>query len=341
MKNRKIQVLETGKVSCNIVEENITISNDNEVIINNKYSQISPGTELACIAGLEDWFKAPAVLGYTSIGEVMETGKNVHHVKKGDWVYSFGPHAEFFKIDINDRWHGICVKIPEGIKPEWASFTHMADIAITSLRVSDIQLGDYVMVTGAGPIGIMAAQLAQLQGANTIITDINPKRLELAKQCGIEHTLINIENTLSEEIKRITNGAGISCLIEASGMPQVINNSIKLIAQNGEMILLGTPRAEFNTNITPFLQHVHLWSHGSIKLKGALEFIFPTHTTEFNKHSKEKNAKTNLDLIHKQKLIVKPLHTHTFKPEEAEIAYTGLQHKKDEFIGVVFNWTKK
>ena len=58
----------------------------------------------------------------------------------------------------------ICLKVPEALPLEWAPFTRMAIIAMTSLRISDIELGDWVGVLGLGTVGNFAAQLAGLQG---------------------------------------------------------------------------------------------------------------------------------------------------------------------------------
>jgi threonine dehydrogenase-like Zn-dependent dehydrogenase len=87
------------------------------------------------------------------------------------------------------------------------------------------------------------------------------------------------------------------------------------------------------------LQKIHLfWP--SITVKGALEFIFPTHQIEFCKHSKERNSAINLQLIHDGRIIIEPFYTHQLKPEQCAEAYQGLREKKDEYIGVVFDWTK-
>jgi len=73
-------------------------------------------------------------------------------------------------------------------------------------------------------------------------------------------------------------------------------------------------------------------------MKGALEWRYPTFKDEFVKHSIERNSEIIMHLILDEKLIVKPLFTHEFTPETAKQAYDGLLNKKDEFIGVVFNW---
>ncbi|MBL7110957.1 MAG: zinc-binding dehydrogenase [Bacteroidales bacterium] len=337
MKYRKLLVPEIGKVTMVEEEWNGKISGPNDVIIRNHFSHISAGSELAAIDGLESWFNIPGTPGYTAVGEVLEIGEDVDHVIPGDLVYTYGPHAEMYKIDATDRWHGVCVKLPEGVRSDHASFTHMAGIAMTAIRNSNIELGDDVAVTGMGAIGILAAQLAQLQGARVIATDPEPTRREMAKQCGIMHVLDPILPDLKDQIMSMTNEQGVSTLIDASGMSKVIEQSIDFVALYGEVILLGTPRSPYETNLTGVLQHFHLLPH-CLTMKGALEFIFPTHQMEFLKHSIERNASVILGLIKSGKLLIGPIHSHTMKPSDAQAAYDGLRNKKNEFIGVVFDW---
>jgi threonine dehydrogenase-like Zn-dependent dehydrogenase len=222
LKNKKVIVNAPWEIST--VEENISlqIEGPNEVIIKNKVSHISAGTELACIAGLESWFEIPATPGYTAVGEIIDKGDLVSNFEIGDLVYTFGPHARYFKIDITDRWHGICVRVPDGLNPDLASFTHMGGIAITALRASNIELGDLVVVSGLGTIGNLAAQFAQLQGATVVGTDINEERIQIAKRCGIRQTINVAEKDLSAELLALTGREKADCWIDASGQPAVI-----------------------------------------------------------------------------------------------------------------------
>jgi len=337
---KKIVVSKPGKISVEEVNYDLSIEDAHDLIIENIYSHISAGTELACLDGLEDWFKMPATPGYTSIGRVVEKGKGIDHVGINDLVYTFGPHAAYFKINTNDRWHGICVKLPENINLTHAAFTHMAGIAISALRKSKIELGDWVAVSGLGAIGNMVAQLTQLQGANVIAFDMNDQRLALAQQCNIQHVHNSKSNEIKDTIVKISGQSGVSTFIDATGVPAVIEKAASCITLYGELILLGSPRAEYKTNLTSFLQKIHLWSEGAIEVKGALEFTYPTHQQEFIKHSIERNSKIILQLIAENKLIIAPLVSHTLSINDVERAYNGLRNQPETFTGVVFNWEK-
>lgn len=334
--NKKVFVTAPWEVS--VVEEEITLSidNPNAVIVRNRYSHISAGTELACIAGLEGWFVIPATPGYTAVGEIIDKGESVSGFEVGDLVYTFGPHSKYFKIDITDRWHGVCVRVPDGLSPDIASFTHMGGIAITAIRASTIELGDLVVVSGLGTIGNLAAQFAQLQGANVVAIDINKARIDIAGKCNIHACIHNLGKVLVEEMLALTGKQKAYCWIDASGQPAVIEDAFNHIEPNGELILLGSPRAAYETNLTNTLQKIHLLDN--ISVKGALEFLYPTHQNDFNKHAIERNSAIIMELMKNGKLLIEPLFTHLIKPEDAASAYAGLRDKPDEYVGVVIKW---
>lgn len=337
MKIRKLHVNEPQHVILLEDEFDTTDLKQNEIIVKTHYSHISAGSELACLAGTEDWFPIPGTPGYTTIAEVVEKGSGISHVNVGDLVYTYGNHSGYFRLEYGDRWHGVCVRLPDGINPEFAAFTHMATIALTAIRKSEIELGDFVLVTGLGAIGNLASQLAQLQGATVISTDIDEHRIELARKSGIQYVVNSKKENLSDRIKEITNDQLVSTYIDATGNSLVINESLAHVRLFGEAILLGSPRAPYETDLTKTLQYFHLLPH-CLTLKGALEFSYPTHENEFLKHSIERNATIVLNLINEGKLNIAPIYSHKLSPQEAQKAYDGLKNHPDEFIGVVFDW---
>lgn len=335
MENKRIIFESANVVKTSILDEKFEIGAC-EVLIKNKFSLISPGTELACLSGKESWFELPNTPGYIGCGEVLEKGEEVDHLNVGDVVFTYGPHSEHYKIDTTDRYGGMCIKVPDGLEHEIVPFTRTASIAITAIRNSNIELGDWVVVTGLGIVGNFAAQLAQLQGARVIGIDINESRLDLAKKSGIKYTVNSKQNTWIEEVKSITNGVGVSTLIDATGLPQVITQSLETVALYGEAILLGSPRAPFETNITDIYNKVHLPNF--VDMKGALEWRFPSFKNEFVKHSLERNSEIIMDLLKQDVLKTEALYTHKIKPEQAAEAYKGLMEEPDSYIGVIIDW---
>ncbi|NJK85608.1 MAG: zinc-binding alcohol dehydrogenase [Bacteroidales bacterium] len=327
IESRKIVFTKNHDITLEKEVKELTIQNGNEVIIKNHCTHISLGTEMACLAGLESWFPLPGTPGYTSIGEVIEIGSDVSGIKAGDLVYTMGPHSGYFKIHSGDRWSGLCVKVPEKLSPELASFTHMAGIAMTSIRKSQIEIGDYVLVAGLGAIGNLAAQLAVLQGAKVIAVDLEEKRLDIARKCNIPLCINSSEENIIGKIKELTGGKGINTFIDATGMSSVINRYGETLATNGEIILLGSPRSPFETNLTAFLKYFHYLPYLA-SLKGALEFAYPTYENDFVKHSIERNSKIIMDLFLNKKLILNGIYSHKITPEEAPDVYRKLNSNK-------------
>ncbi len=339
MKNTSILFTEPDRIELSQVESDFLPLGAHEVLAQTRYSLISAGTELACLSGVEAWFSFPQTPGYASISEVIAVGDKVSDTAPGDIVYSMGGHCQYQRIDTaNPR--ALCVKAPAGMDLKQAVFTRMICVAFTALRISTIELGDFVAVTGLGLVGNFAAQLAQLQGGTAIGLDLSPRRAQLARDCGISHTLLLDPATVAEDVAEITGGAGVATLIEATGNPRALPGALPLVGRYGEVILLGTPRGTYKSNLTEVLRHVHLDGLGNVTFKGAHEWRYPVPRDPFVKHSIQRNAELALDMIGTGALKVAPLHSHTLPPTQAQEAYDGLKHKKDDYIGVVFDWTQ-
>jgi|SRR5690625_4075428 len=333
LQNEKVVFVEPWKVDMQYERFESKLQ-ANEVLVKKIYSLVSPGTELACLSGDEDWFKMPDVPGYSSVSEVIEIGSDIKAFNVGDTVFHYGNHAKY-EITTTD---GIFIKVPKGLNLKWVPFTRMATIAMTSLRVSKIELGDDVSVTGLGMVGNMATQLARLQGARVIGLDVSENRLELARQCGLYKGINSGSTDPKEEILELTDGAGVSTAIEATGIPQVAVESLTWIKKFGEIILLGTPRGEHHADITDVLRRCHILGLGSITFKGAHEWRYSITPNEFSKHSLYRNSQIVFKLLMDNMLIVDPLISHVIKPEEAQSAYDGLRFDKDNYNAVLFNW---
>ena len=338
MKNTRIIFSAPNRIEVQSAVEALAPLGAHDLLIQTHYSLISAGTELACLSGVEAWFPFPGSPGYASVGEVVDVGGQVTDFALGDMVYSMGKHAQYQRLDTADP-RALCVKAPADMDLAQAVFTRMVCVAFTALRVSTIELGDYVGVTGLGLVGNFAAQLAGLQGGRVIGLDLSGRRVELARECGVAQALVLNPATVMEDVAAITRGAGVTSLIEASGNPRALPPALPLVGRYGEVILLGTPRGAYESDLTEILRHVHLDGLGNVTFKGAHEWRYPVPPDPFVKHSIARNAELALELIRSGKLQVAPLHSHTLPPEQAQQAYNGLKHQKDDYIGVVFDWT--
>ena len=338
MNNTK--VVFTGAWTVDTVKETVERQplGPRHVLVKKLYTLVSPGTELACLSGAESWFKLPGVPGYAAVSQIVEKGAEVDGFEQGDIVFHYGKHTLYETVSIDAM--GVFVKAPAGLELPLVPFARMATVAITGVRVASIELGDRVAVTGLGLVGNLAAQLAGLQGASVIGVDLSPSRRELAAACGVRIVLDGGAGA-AEEIVRQTEGQGVSTLIEATGIPQVVLDSLPAVGKFGELVLLGSPRGEHQADVTDLLNYSHLFHRGVVTFKGAHEWRYPSKPETFVKHSLERNAYIIFDLMLQGKLRMQPLVSHILPPSAAAEAYAGLRTKKDEYYGVIFDWTSE
>jgi threonine 3-dehydrogenase len=106
-------------------------------------------------------------------------------------------------------------------------------------------LGEDVLVTGAGPIGIMAAVVAQFAGArHTVITDVNPRRLELARKAGIPVAVDTRTTPLKDVQQQLNMHEGFDVGLEMSGSPAAFREMLANMCHGGKIAMLGIPSAE-------------------------------------------------------------------------------------------------
>lgn len=305
------------------------------VRIRNRCTAVSPGTELACLAGLESsWFKFPSVPGYCAAGTIEAVADGVTGWKVGDNVLHYGGHR-LWQTAVPGR--DFMCHIPADVPLEQAPFARMATIAMTALRQSEIELGDEVAVTGLGLIGNLAAQLATLQGAHVSAFDIDRSRTELAGGCGIANAYTGGMAQQGDGARKANGGRGYSALIEATGRAATVVEALPLMAKRGEVLLLGTPRASHGCDLSAVLRAFHLADHALV-LKPAHEWIRPVEEDPFAKHSFARDSRIALDLIASGRLRIAPLITHRLRPDQAPAAYRELAAGRPGFAGVVINW---
>ena len=305
-----------------------------ELLVETQYSLISTGTELACLSGGEGWFKMPAVPGYCCVSKVLEAGDGMEEFRPGEIVFHYGMHTRY-QLTHRDPYN-LIVKVPAGMDIRNIPMVRMATIAFTSIRVSDIQLGDVVLVSGLGLVGNMAAQLAKLSGAVVIGVDPAEHRRELAVRTGIDAAVAPDE--AEETVKELTGGRGCNTVIEATGIPACGETCLKYVGYHGEIIFLGTPRGGYQTELAGVLRYSHLDDRGSVTFKGAHEWRLPLERDRFVKHSIERNTYICFDLIRKGLLHTGELVSHVVSPAEAVNVYSAVHKDRNAYLGVIIDW---
>ena len=213
----------------------------------------------------------------------------------------------------------------------------MAGIAITSLQASEVSLNDWVAVFGLGVVGNLAAQLFQLSGARVIGIDPVPFRRRLAQEVGIEHTVGGSAGEVARYVGELCGPDGASITVEAVGHSQVAEQAAELTAPYGELILVGTQRADYQSDLTHMLRQIH-WKW--LDVKGAQVWRIPSHPVRGVKHSSYGNALLIFELIRSGRLQIDELISHRLGPGEIADAYELLLNNKDTCSGVVIDWTR-
>ena len=213
----------------------------------------------------------PMAVGHEFVGEIVSVGANVRDFFPGQTVSAeghvicghcrnclagrrhlcahtvgigvnrAGAFAEFISVPQTNVW----VHAP-GIDPEVASIFDPFGNAVHTALSFDL-LGEDVLVTGAGPIGIMGAAVARHAGARyVVITDVNPTRLELARKMGVTLAVNPKEKSLKEVQKHLGMTEGFDVGLEMSGNPGAFRDMIANMAHGGKIAMLGIPGEEMS-----------------------------------------------------------------------------------------------
>lgn len=178
----------------------------------------------------------PLPLGYCNAGRVIAVGGGVTEFKVGDRVASNGSHAEFVCVPKN-----LVAKVPDNVTDEEASFTVIGSIGLQGIRLLNPQLGETIVVTGLGLIGLIAAQLLKANGCRVIGIDFDEEKVELARSKGI----IAINPAKGTDpvkfVQEETNLHGADgVLITASAKTdEVIHQAAEMSRKRGRIVLVG------------------------------------------------------------------------------------------------------
>lgn len=208
--------------------------------------------------------KPPLIIGHEIAGEVIAVGDGVKRVKVGDYVSAEShipcqicyqcrtnrmhvcKNTKIIGVDI-DGGFAEYVKLPEivvwkndpSIPPEFASVQEPFGNAIHTVFIEDVSAKS-VLITGMGPIGLMAGMVCKAVGASVVIaTEINPYRIRLAKEAGIDYVINPREEDVYKKIMKLTDGRGVDSFLEISGKEEALYDGLRSLTNGGYAALLG------------------------------------------------------------------------------------------------------
>lgn len=230
------------------------------------------GTDLH-IDSWNEWAAAtitpPLVVGHEFVGEVVATGSAVGKVKVGDLVSGEGHlvcgecrnckagrrHLCANTVGLGVQTAGAFAEY--AVLPEQNAWvhTHHVDLDIAAIfdpfgnavhtALSFPVLGEDVLITGAGPIGLMAAAVARHAGArHVVITDVSESRLELARKIGVDVALDVSVHAIGEVYRELNMSEGFDVGMEMSGQPAALREMIANMTHGGRIAMLGLPATD-------------------------------------------------------------------------------------------------
>ncbi len=128
-------------------------------------------------------------------------------------------------------------RLPAGLSFKNASFVEPVAIGVQACRRGVVEAGEYLLLLGCGPIGLAVIEVARARGARVVATDILPARLEMAARLGAE-TLPADERLLAKVMEQ-TNGEGAPVVVEATGNPKAMEQTVDLVASGGRIVIIG------------------------------------------------------------------------------------------------------
>jgi 2-desacetyl-2-hydroxyethyl bacteriochlorophyllide A dehydrogenase len=189
-----------------------------------------PDTKLFSSTHSPDW-TYPFVYGYANVGEVSAVGDGVTTPKQGEMVFSYSPHQTVVLAEA-DR----AVALPGAIDPKLGVLNANLNTALNGILDARPSVGDVVVVSGLGVIGLLATQLARRAGAGLVIgVDTIEFRRGLARRLGADAALSPADG-VAEQVRRMTRNRGADIVIEASGAARALNEAIRTVGFAGRVI---------------------------------------------------------------------------------------------------------
>jgi threonine dehydrogenase-like Zn-dependent dehydrogenase len=228
------------------------------------------GTDLHAFEGTQPYFEYPRILGHELAAEIMEID-NAPGFERGEaatiipyfncghciacrsgkpnccvslkvcGVHIDGGMAEYLSVPSYSLVHS------NGLSFDELALVEPLAIGAHGIGRANISPGEFVLVIGAGPIGLGAMEFARIAGAKVIAMDINASRLSFCeKKLKVDHIVEALSENVSGQLRDITNGDMPTVVIDATGNQKAINNAFQYMAHSGRYVLIGLQKGEIN-----------------------------------------------------------------------------------------------
>ena len=263
---KALRKFESGFAKFRVEEIDAPRPGDDEILVNVEYAGIC-GTDLHIYHDTYD-DAPPMTIGHEFSGVVTEVGKNITKFKIGDRIVSetnaeycgecyLCKQGRFCLCDarkaIGQKTDGVFAQeavlrasnvhlLPVNVSMKAAALAEPLSCVVHAvMERSKIQAGDNVLVSGPGPIGLMAVMIAKLSGANVMLTgtSIDADRLELGKEIGADQTVDVMSENIQEAVDKFTSNTGVDVVLECSGSGAAVSTGIKALRKLGIFTQIG------------------------------------------------------------------------------------------------------
>jgi predicted dehydrogenase/threonine dehydrogenase-like Zn-dependent dehydrogenase len=262
----------------------------------------------------------PLPLGYCNVGRVLEAGSGLVGYAHGDRIVSNGKHAEAVCVPVN-----LTARVPDNVSDDEAAFTVLGAIALQGIRLVQPTLGETVVVTGLGLIGLVTVQLLRSHGCRVLGLDFDPEKLALARKFGAETVNLAAGEDPVKAAQAYSRGRGVDGVIitAATKSNEPMHQAALMCRKRGRIVLVGVTglelsRADFFEKEITFQVSC---SYGPGRYDPNYEEKGNDYPVGFVRWTEQRNFEAILDMMSDGRLDVKPLISHRFAIEDAEKAY--------------------
>lgn len=287
---------------------------------------------------------AGSATGYSAAGVVIELGDEVEGFAVGDRVACAGAgianHAEVIDVPVN-----LAVKIPEDLETGVASTVTLGAIAMQGVRRAQPTLGETFVVVGLGVLGQITAQMLSANGCRVIGVDLDPRRIQLALDNGMDIGINPAVENYVERVHKFTDCLGADAVIvtAATESNQVISDAMQACRKKGRVVLVGDVgldlnRADFYKKELDFLIST---SYGPGRYDPTYEEGGQDYPIAYVRWTENRNMQAYIDLLAKGKVKLGNLYHSPYPIDKAGEAYEALKGVGDKPLLVLLEYPER
>ncbi len=273
--------------------------------------------------------------GYSISGIVLSVGEGVTDIQPGDRVAAAGAgianHAEFVDVPRN-----LVMRIPENLDFKNASTVTLGGIAMQGVRRAKAELGEFIVVIGAGILGQLVIQMLSASGARVLAIDLDQKRIDIAKENGAEKIFNPQDVDIVKEITNYTNGKGTDAVLycAATNNSEILSQAFKMTRKKGRVVVIGVWGKELKRSDI-YAKEIDFFistSYGPGRYDENYEKKGLDYPYAYIRWTENRNMEEYLRLLDSGKINLKGLIQASYDIKDVETAFDSLKSEEKPLI---------